>query len=70
MTTMFVTPMGDLFLACDEGCAESFIEDRRCGLIYGLHRKPDGGWYLGREEWSIVEKRCAYCGTPVPVEEP
>lgn len=69
MTTLFVTPIGELFLACDEGCAESFREDRRQGLIYGLRRKPNGGWYMDREEWSLAEHRCAYCSAAVDVEE-
>lgn len=58
------TNSGTPFLACDAGCADAFKMDRACGLNYGLHKRPDGGLYLHREQWSMMEKQCAYCGAP------
>jgi len=40
--------------------------DRANGLNYGLHKKPDGGFYLHREAWSVATKACAYCGAVIP----
>lgn len=56
---------GGKFRACNSLCADAFKEDRRAGLNYGLHQKPNGGFFQNREEWSLVLRRCAYCGADV-----
>ena len=53
------------FRACHAGCGEAFKADRRSGLKYGLHKKPNGGFYQNREEASMVEGFCAYCSADV-----
>lgn len=52
------TSSGYRFLACSPGCADSFKEDRKAGLIYGCI-PPAITW----EQSSIIHKFCAYCGT-------
>ena len=45
---------------CNEGCKESYREDRQAGLIYGQIALPDGrivGWDQGCAELGI----CPYC---------
>ena len=50
---------GRKFLACGPGCAESFQEDRKQGLIYGSIDVK--GKLYGWEEGSVVGQFCAYC---------
>jgi len=48
---------------CNSGCAESFREDRRCGLIYPAIRTPAGAYSV--ERWSLLALTCCYCGALV-----
>lgn len=56
-------------LACSENCAKSFKCDREAGLSYGLHKYADGSFAKSREEASIREEFCAYCGIHNPPVE-
>jgi len=42
-------------------CRESFLEDRRCGLIYGPYIKADGLYWQCAEDMSIGWEICPYC---------
>jgi hypothetical protein len=53
------------YRACNRACAAGFRADRAAGLIYGPFTKPGGGWYMGAEDCSLAEGRCAYCGDTV-----
>lgn len=46
---------------CNDGCRNSFKEDRQAGLIYGCWEAPDGEGTIGWEEGSIEYDVCAYC---------
>ena len=45
---------------CGAGCAESFREDRKHGLIYPPYSVD--GKIMGVEAASIAAEFCAYCG--------
>lgn len=62
------THAGTRFTACNKGCADAFKNDRRAGLNYGLQSNGRGGFYLHREQWSICERACAYCGAAQVLE--
>jgi hypothetical protein len=57
---------GSAFRACNIHCADSFKEDRKHGLCYGLQlvRLDDDKVYTckDREEFSVITDYCAYCG--------
>ena len=54
------------FRAHDKGCAESFKEDRRHGLIYGPYAKEDGSLHMCAEDASMDCDFCVYCGEAMP----
>lgn len=56
---------GTRFRACHARCAEAFKSDRASGLIYGLNKKPGGGFYMHQEEASMAQGFCAYCSADV-----
>ena len=58
---------------CDEGCKESYGEDRKAGLIYGsILMEFDSGneRIVGHHDGCRWTHRCPYCGTDVPESEP
>lgn len=50
-------------LFCDEGCAESFGCDRRCGLFYPTYRDTETEVVYNSEEASVHFEHCCYCTT-------
>jgi len=58
---MIATVQGVKARFCNEGCKESFEEDRMAGLIYGSWEAPDGKGVIGWEEGSMAYEVCAYC---------
>jgi hypothetical protein len=50
------------FMACNLNCRNSFISDRKCGLIYGPFKYTDGSFAKDAEEFSIQTESCVYCG--------
>ncbi len=61
------TVLGRKVKAHDEGCAQSYREDRRAGLIYPAFQTADGP--IAWAEASVRYGFCVYCGAHDPTTE-